>query len=82
MENIFLLDPEMGYPFASISLKSASITGRIISACAEHFKMPVHAIDASYYENFGTLQILFENGLAIYIDTDSEDNDAINEGPF
>ena len=54
-----------------------------MAACSEHFGMPVHAIDATHFENFSTLQVLFENGYSIYIDTDTEEPEqAIDEGPF
>jgi hypothetical protein len=83
MQSIYLLDPALGYPFARVSTKVPSITGRIMAACSEHFGMPVHAIDATHFENFSTLQVLFENGYSIYIDTDTEEPEqAIDEGPF
>jgi hypothetical protein len=84
MQNLFLLDPAMGYPFASVSTQAPSITARIMSECSNHFGLPVHAIDATHFENFATLQVLFENGQSIYIDTaiEGEDEEQEGEGPF
>ena len=83
MENIYLLDPELGYPFASVSTKAPNITARIILACAQHFNMAVYAIDTTYFENFSTLQVQFENGYSVYIDADTEEpEDSIEQGPF
>jgi len=84
MQNLFLLDPAMGYPFASVSTDAPSITARIVMACAQHFGLAVHAIDATHFENFATLGVMFENGLSIYIDTavEGEDEEIESEGPF
>jgi len=84
MQNIFLLDPAMGYPFASVSTQAPSITARIIAACSHHFGIAVHAIDATHFENFATLQVMFENGQSIYIDTavEEEYGEQECEGPF
>ena len=84
MQNIFLLDPAMGYPFASVSTQAPSITARIVLACAQHFGLAVHAIDATHFENFATLQVMFENGQSIYIDTavDGDGEEIDSEGPF
>ena len=84
MQNIFLLDPAMGYPFASVSTDAPSITARIVMACAQHFGLAVHAIDATHFESFATLGVMFENGQQIYIDTavDGEDEGIESEGPF
>jgi hypothetical protein len=84
MQNIFLLDPAMGYPFASISTQAPSITARIMSECSNHFGLPVHAIDATYFENFYTLEVLFENGQSVWIDTaiEGENEEQEGEGPF
>jgi len=78
MFNLLLIDPALNFPFASVST-DLGISDRITAACASHFKQEVDRVDASYFKNFSTIEVVFANGESVYIDVDVEEPDAPDE---
>ena len=81
MFNLLLIDPALNYPFASVST-DLGISDRITAACAGHFKREVDRLDASYFKNFSTIEVVFVGGESIYIDVDVEEPIIPDEDAF
>jgi hypothetical protein len=68
--NLFLLDPNIGYPFALVSTgaDTTTVTKAIAMACAWHFEKPVRHVSTLYLELHNTLKIVFRDGTDVFID--------------
>jgi hypothetical protein len=74
-QKLFLLDPDLGYPFARIvtSTSTKAITSAVAVACAEHFDKPVQQVNVSFLEVHSTLNIIFKDGTDLFIDVDYDE---------
>ena len=72
MFNLLLIDPNLNYPFASVST-DYGLAKRIKAACAGHFNRKVERVDTTYFKTFSTMEVVFVNGESVYIDVDVED---------
>ena len=68
--NLFLLDPNIGYPFALVSTgaDTTTVTKAIAMACAWHFEKPVRHVSLLYFELHNTIKVLFTDGTDVFID--------------
>ena len=70
--NLLLIDPNLNYPFASVST-DYGLAKRIKAACAGHFNRKVERVDTTYFKTFSTMEVVFVNGESVYIDVDVEE---------
>lgn len=74
MFNLLLIDPNLNYPFASVST-DYGLAKRITAACAGHFQRKVERVDTTYFKKFSTMEVVFAGGESVYIDVDVDVED-------